>query len=306
MSLAVKNLEAIVSQETVPAEPIEEIKIPAIEAEVRVEDIIDKLEVRRPNISYEFVHSAIKKVTPSAPGEIVDWMFDSATANILTMYHAESYRDAGGDIVFKSNDAYIPGVVDVGGYSILSQTGEVIRRQGYYVIVDSEGHRYQGRLHDRTWVPRRDALGIGMWIGYLQWRALLLKFRKYASLPVGDAGFIKTGPGAQIPIVSYKVDSRYLCVPFVAKYTTITPLAVNLRIKLQTYDPVEPYIVFTYQNRKPAGKVKIEKLGGDNQYILLVRAPGMPMQGYVEFYADVARPPTILGMEVMPVWGRGM
>lgn len=263
-----------------------------VKLKVKVEEIPveDRISVKRPGWGWDEVLETVRSRVPLTSEEVVPWMHEALAANILGLYHSESYSDIGGDLVTNSGDGFIPGVY-AGNWAVAWNHASAVESNGYYVATNrATGRGYNVRYHSRQWLPGRGAMSFQLSRGYVQWTPLLAVWRNYGSLPIT--------PDRQVPITNYYVyGDTYRSLPLVASYAApSSTLAVDCVI--QTRDSVAPSVVFTDANRTARVYGNLPTLPANTQQRVLIVASA-PRTGYIEFYADgVSNPPTVLSMDV--------
>jgi len=134
----------------------------------------------------EAVLSAVEATHPVDGVEVVGWMHDSAAAHIVIDGMCEDYNRLGSFLSGKATDPRYPGL-RVGKCTVLSQSGETIRRQGYGVLRTPYGDYriYVGRANLQvfkdliTWATA--------WrVGWIQWSSALLVWQELAKTPIEE------------------------------------------------------------------------------------------------------------------------
>ena len=236
----------------------------------------------RISLAYSQTTEAVRRNVETDGREIVQWMQEAFTSNVLSAYSVESYTKAGGRAESIAGDGYVPGVV-LGDSFYVSEPASSLAQRGYaYAYVGDTAYTVplQQRVHVdfRYWFLVRKLYD-------KQWEGLIARYQDIINLPFeGELplsnldlnGVPVTFP---IPVFSYR---RRLAVPFVL-------------VKLYYPEPSRVTIYFTDGSRWLSAS--LPEPDGPGTYLYRVRASSIPLTGYVLVTNDGAeRPVTLLAI----------
>jgi len=160
----------------------------------------------------DFQPTISRDVTPDGV-EIVEWMIEAAEAMAALDVTTTSIQKAGGMVISKSGDPYIPGV-SAGNLQVVSWRGETVKKNGYGVVKTPYGS-FNVPLRATATYAMKDILA---WAANLkaytaQWVLALLSWVKLPTAPITNRipftnvqgfvapQFVSVEPKAPIPIV---------------------------------------------------------------------------------------------------------
>ena len=175
--------------------------------------------LKKPIISDEEVEPEIRDIPTIRPDgtEIVDWMIDALKAAIPLDVMTTSVAKAGGVVVSKSGDPYIPGV-SAGKCKVLSWTGRTVKEKGYGVVTTPVGD-FQVPLGKAVTFTKGDVLAwaANLSVQIKQWVMALINWLKPPQAPIENRipfavvsgftapQFVAVSPNAPVPLALLRI-----------------------------------------------------------------------------------------------------
>jgi hypothetical protein len=179
------------------------------------------------------VLEVVKSEAPIDGREIVEWMQISAAENIVMQARIAEYNRLGSELIGRSGDAYIPGVVVEDLYYI-SQTGSDVGMQGYATVRTPRGS-FNVPAPGKIPGIFRDILSWGSipWLGIEQFIGNLLKWKSLAETPITQTvGFYMDSEGQVAPNFFAQIPPRpSLTVAVRMKFSTNTKQTIKINFR---------------------------------------------------------------------------
>lgn len=141
-------------------------------------------------IDPEALYERLASITPVDGVEVVEWMLISAAENVVMQARILEYNrllpSSSPQLIGKSGDAYIPGVV-VEDIKFLSELGSTIRSRGYGIVQTPRGNFNVPSIGKRVGVFK-DLITWGSisYTGGVQYTGNLLKWKGLAETPIRE------------------------------------------------------------------------------------------------------------------------